>query len=141
MIAGLSNFLLGGFASILFILYVRSISKNMKTEYLNYAIGLIIAALIYVGFAIWHMEYNWLPLEVGGVLIYGLLAYLGLRYSIWFLALGWASHVLWDIILHMNDSIQFVPDWYPPVCLIFDLVLAGYIIYRLKSNSAVIERS
>ena len=134
MIAGLSNFLLGGIASILFIFYVRSISKNVNTEFLNYAIGLIIAALIYVGFAIWHMEYSWLPLEVGGVVIYGLLAYLGLRYSIWFLALGWASHVLWDIILHMNDSIQFVPDWYPPVCLIFDLVLAGYIIYRLKSQ-------
>ena len=48
MIAGLSNFLLGGFASILFILYVRSISKNMKTEYLNYAIGLIIAAIYVV---------------------------------------------------------------------------------------------
>ncbi len=141
MIEGLSKFLLGGLASILFILYVRNIRKNVKTEFLDYAIGLIIAALIYVGFEIWHMEYSCLSLEVGGVVIYGFLAYLGLRYSIGFLAFGWASHIFWDIMIHMNNTTQFVQDWYPPAYLILDLVLARYIIYRLINNTKVIEKT
>jgi hypothetical protein len=50
------------------------------------------------------------------------------------LALGWAFHAAWDAALHKLTAAPFVPDWYPLVCLSFDLVLAGYIIVSFKRS-------
>ena len=122
---------LGVVCSVLYIYYIRRINNSLKTEFLNFAIGLIIAALIYVCFALWHQKSEWYFLEWSGVILYGALAYLGFKYSAWFLVLGWSTHILWDVILHMNEKALFVPHWYPPVCLIFDLILAIYIGYNL----------
>ena len=47
-----------------------------------------------------------------------------------FLAIGWAAHVLWDVGWHFGESVAFVPSFYPPVCIGFDLVVAIYIFWR-----------
>ncbi|WP_404800445.1 transposase domain-containing protein, partial [Atlanticothrix silvestris] len=53
---------------------------------------------------------GWIVIEVAGVGIYGLLALLGLRYSNWWLMLGWMAHPLWDIGLHLvNQGSVFTP--------------------------------
>lgn len=101
------------------------------------AVALVITALIYVGFAIFGIltnsaNLNWLWLEIFGVGIYFLPAFLGVRKSMWFLAIGWAAHVLWDTILHFGENVTFVPDFYPPVCIGFDLVIAAYICWRFR---------
>jgi len=91
--------------------------------------GLVIAALIYVGFAIVGNNMEWLKIELVGVLLYGFFAYLASKQSVIFLGIGWALHVLWDLLLHSNGDSGFVPDWYPGACLGFDLVIAGYFIW------------
>lgn len=100
-----------------------------------FAGSLIIAALIYVGFASFGISfetstYNWLLVEILGVLIYTFFAYAGVKISAWFLAVGWIAHVLWDVGLHYGEATAFVPNFYPTVCIGFDIVFGVYIAYR-----------
>ena len=98
-------------------------------ELLFLTVGLVVAALIYVGFAIGGGQSKlWIAIEVAGVGVYGLLALLGLLYSNWWLMLGWMAHPLWDIGLHiLNKGAAFTPVWYAIACVSFDLVVAMYI--------------
>ncbi len=100
-----------------------------------FAGSLMIAALIYVGFAAFGISTetassNWLIVELIGFFIFSFFAYSGVKISAWFLAIGWIAHVLWDIGLHFGEAIAFVPSFYPPVCGGFDLVFGVYIAYR-----------
>ena len=92
-----------------------------------YAVGLVIAALIYVGFgAVGGAGGRWLALESLGVLLYGSAAWGGLRGRPWLLAVGWAAHVAWDVLLHLSGTgSEYTPHWYPWLCVSFDLVMAG----------------
>ena len=91
-----------------------------------YAVGLVIAALIYVGFgAAGGAGVRWLALEILGVLLYGAAAWGGLRGRPWLLAAGWAGHVAWDVLLHLSGAgSEYTPRWYPWLCVSFDLVMA-----------------
>ena len=111
-----------------FILLVRR-SGNFTREKRIYAIGLVVAAIIYVGFGLFSDSVGWKITELIGVPIYALFAWLGLKKSGWFLAAGWALHVFWDAGLH-GISTPFVPPWYIATCLGFDLLVAGYIGFR-----------
>jgi len=91
--------------------------------------GLVIAALIYVVFAIVGKDMEWMGIEVLGVVLYGAFAWLAAKKSIFFLSLGWGLHVFWDLLLHSGGHPAFVPSWYPGVCLGFDLVIAGYFLW------------
>lgn len=101
------------------------------------ALALVVAALIYVGFAVFGVwtksaNFSWLLLEILGVGIYFLFAFSGVKKSMWFLAIGWTAHVLWDTALHFGENAAFVPDFYPPVCIGFDLAVAAYIFWRFQ---------
>ena len=95
--------------------------------------GLVVAALIYVIFSFFSGSLQWILLEIGGVLLYLSFAVLSKRYSLWYLALGWGLHVLWDLLLHGED-LDFVPSWYPAVCLGFDIAIEGYVIWLRKER-------
>jgi hypothetical protein len=103
--------------------------------------GPLIAALIYVGFATASSAYvPWLVLETLGVGFYGALAWLGLRYSPWWLALGWATHPAWDVGLHLvGDGSAFTPAWYSVACVSFDLLVAVYLAAQVwkRPNTAL----
>ena len=88
--------------------------------------GLMAAAIIYVFFAILGGATSyWLILEALGVLFYGSLAWIGLRRHPSLIALGWLTHVAWDVLLHLSgDGAQYTPGWYPVLCFSFDLVIA-----------------
>ncbi|HKU77556.1 MAG TPA: DUF6010 family protein [Pyrinomonadaceae bacterium] len=119
---------IGVVLAIGFLLLVR-LSRSYAREKRSFAVGLIVAALIYVGFALFNDAPQWLLTELVGVAIYAVFAWLGLKKSGWFLAAGWALHPLWDAGLH-NYSTTFVPHWYIGGCIGFDLLLAAYISYR-----------
>jgi hypothetical protein len=91
------------------------------------AIGLGIAALIYVVFAVvGGGGARWLGIELAGLLGFAALAWMGIRSTALWLALGWTVHVAWDIGLHPEGAAPFVPSWYPLLCVGFDLIVAGY---------------
>lgn len=103
--------------------------QNYRGQKNFYAAGLIIAALIYVGFGMRADSYETALAEMLGVLLYLPFAVLGVLFSGWLLSLGWALHALWDVLLH-DRSTAFVPHWYPMFCLGFDLLLAARIGWR-----------
>ncbi len=102
------------------------------------AVGLIITALLYVGFALaGGASARWSALEVLGLLPFTLLAWLGLRRSMVWLALGWATHIGWDVGLHVGARAPaFVPAFFPVFCVGFDLLVAGYILARAYTSRA-----
>jgi hypothetical protein len=108
-----------------------------------YALGLLIAALIYVAFALaGHGSARWVALELIGVLLYGGAAWIGLRTAPLVLALGWAAHVGWDVLLHVRgDGAAYTPDWYPWFCVSFDLIVAGATLMRRGHESESASRS
>jgi hypothetical protein len=95
-----------------------------------YTIGLTVTALIYVIFALaGRGSARSVALEALGVLLYGALAWVGFHKSAALLALGWAMHVVWDVALHLQGAgAAYTPDWYPWVCVSFDLMVAGAVL-------------
>ncbi len=118
-------FFLGILLAIGFILLVRR-SRSYDKEKWTFAIGLVVTALIYVGLGLSDST-RWTLIELAGVPVYAIFAWLGLKKSGWFLAAGWALHPLWDAGLH-GVSTPFVPHWYIDGCIGFDLLVAGYIV-------------
>jgi hypothetical protein len=129
--------IIGGLIALAVLYAFRNLKDHQYRKF--FARTLIIAALIYVGFAIigiWFdtAGYNWLLVETAGVFIYTLLAYWGLQKSVWFLSIGWLAHVLWDVGLHFGDGVAFVPWFYPTVCIGFDIVFGVYIAYKFYNR-------
>lgn len=95
-----------------------------------FAIGLVVAAVIYLWFAIDSGSNGWIPLEALGIGLYGALAWLGITRSYNWLALGWLLHPIWDIALHfLGPGAHIVADWYAIACVSFDVAMAGYIYF------------
>lgn len=117
----------------LFVLLARRRKRHGEIRLL--ALGLVVAALIYIVLALAAgADRGWLALETAGVGLFGLLAWLGLRTSLWWLALGWAAHVGWDVGLHLDQMQTFVPAWYPLLCVGFDLVVAGFLLGQVSAD-------
>ena len=109
-----------------------------KGERRVYAIGLVVAALIYVVFGVvGGASARWLTIEIIGVLIYGVAAWVGLRGWPSLLALGWIAHVAWDVLLHVGGAgAEYTPPWYPWLCVSFDLVVAGAILISIRRDTS-----
>lgn len=105
-----------------YLLYARRARRDRRRVF---GIGLVVAAAVYIGFAATRGTVEDVLVESGGVVLFGILAFLGVRHSAYFLALGWAAHVGWDLLLHPVGVSSYTPWWYPVVCIGFDLVVAG----------------
>lgn len=101
------------------------------------AIGLFVAALVYllsaglVGASLGHTV-----LELFGVAVFGVIAVAGaLRWPV-LLAMGWAVHVAWDVLLHPAHEAGYAPWWYPALCTGFDFVVAAFVLVNWRQWSA-----
>ena len=108
-----------------------------RLETLMWAIYLALAALIYIGFALREAGEGWMKVELLGLLGYTTLGWLGTRGRGWLLALGWALHAAWDMVVHAGVPDLFVPVWYRWACLVFDFGAAGPIVWEETSISIV----
>lgn len=103
-----------------------------RTLTLLFGRSLLVAALIYLGFAVLWGTSTWVVIELAGVAAYGLFYWLALRSSLIWLSFGWLLHPVWDLVLHMHGpGAHVAPHWYAVACLSFDVVVAGYILYRV----------
>lgn len=112
---------------------VSKIYPNKEHAY--WRIGLIVAALIYVGFAVYGKNWEYLPIEFGGFVLYGAFAWMSKKFNLMWLSIGWGLHILWDVFLHAGAETSFVPSWYPGICLGFDIVIAIYIFWVYKRRT------
>jgi len=88
--------------------------------------GVIVTALCYVYFAVRaHAGPTLIAGEVGGVAIYGALALRGLRGSVWWIAVAWALHPIWDVAVQLvGPAREFAPTVFATACLTWDPVVA-----------------
>lgn len=128
--------LVGFAAAVLGILAVRRMYP--QKDHAFWRTGLVVAAIIYVFFSLFGGSLQWILIELGGVAVYLGFAILSKRHSLWFLALGWGLHVLWDVLLH-GQGLDFVPSWYPAACLGFDVAIAAYIVWLRRERLSVEE--
>ena len=128
----LLEIILGILLAAISVFLTAKIFPNKDHAY--WRIGLIIAALIYVGFAIFGQAWEHLPMEIGGLLIYSLFAFLSKKYALYWLSLGWIFHIGWDLFLPVHSHATFIPGWYPGICLGFDIVIAAYIFWLYRKR-------
>ena len=105
-----------------------------------YAIALIIAALIYVGFSLLSQNTTWIFTEIAGVIVFSIISFIGIN-SPWFLAMGWLIHPAWDLLIVNHNLTVFVPQWYPTLCIGYDILMALYIAWKChekqENNSSI----
>jgi hypothetical protein len=87
-----------------------------------YGVALVVAALIYVGFAVLGgADARWLGIEAFGVALFGAAAYVGVTAAPLVLALAWIAHISWDFF---HSGSAYTPGWYIFLCAGFDAVIA-----------------
>lgn len=130
---------LGGGAAALVPLWLvkREARRRSKThpqfEAQAWALFLFIAALIYVGFAVFNgAEPQWIGIELAGLAAYSLIAFVGAKKWPLLVGPGWLAHALWDQMVHPGGHPGFVPDWYVPLCLGFDVVVGVTLMTTLR---------
>ncbi|WP_341503687.1 DUF6010 family protein [Gallaecimonas sp. GXIMD4217] len=117
----------GVIGSAALIRFARQKPPESRLNIFGYA--LIIASLIYVGFAALDSNLSWVGIESVGVLIYGVFFILSKSRGMYLLALGWLLHPVWDTVLHLfGVGSSFAPDWYATMCISFDITVACYLL-------------
>lgn len=106
-------------------IYIKRFKE--KTRLTIAALALLIAALIYVLFALVSRNQLFITIEIVGLMLFLLLIWLAYQYSFWFIVLGWLLHVLWDMGLYPAETVPYVPQWYAWFCVGFDIVMALYV--------------
>jgi len=117
---------------VVFVFFVRS-QRGRERRVL--AIGLSLAAAIYVVFAlVTRAGWQWLIVELAGASAYTVIAVLGVRRTPGWLVLGWATHPVWDMGVHLlNGATDFAPSSYELACISFDWLVAFFILKTSES--------
>jgi hypothetical protein len=127
---------LGAVLALPYVAYART----RRRPAVLFAAGLIVAAAIYVVFALFAADWRSVLVELGGVLLFAAIAFGGLRWPSYLLAIGWLAHAGWDLLLHPVQLSGHAPWWYPALCIGFDLVVAGSITGAIRGSRAVSGR-
>lgn len=95
------------------------------------AILLSIIASIYIGFALSDGREREIGLEIGAASVFILFAVGGLWLNPYLWPLGLILHALWDFMHHDSGVQTKVPQWYPPICVVVDVLLAVFLLVWL----------
>ncbi|NEO84219.1 MAG: hypothetical protein F6J87_08195 [Spirulina sp. SIO3F2] len=87
----------GSLLGLVFVAIIRQATQELNIL----ATSLFLAALIYLGFAIWYQVPTiWLQVELLGMGCYGTVAlWGGWQQSKIILMIGWLLHPVWDVVL------------------------------------------
>ena len=91
-----------------------------------YAMGLVLIAAIYIGFAVADGRPNVIVAESAVASVFVVLAGIAVTGSVWLIVVGLVGHCLKDLWQHRR---QFVATtrWWPPFCVVVDWVAAAFI--------------
>jgi hypothetical protein len=92
-----------------------------------YALGLILIAAIYIGFAVADGRPAVIVVESCVCAVFVLLAAAGVTGPAWLLVLGFIGHGLKDLWQHRSHYVVNT-RWWPPFCLVVDWVVAAILI-------------
>jgi len=110
---------------------LRQRARYPKYEVWSWALFLFPLPLIYVGFAVFNgASEQWIWVELAGLALFGLVAWAGASRWPVLIGVGWLAHALWDQVLHPGGSPGYVPAWYPPLCVGFDVCIGAALTVR-----------
>ena len=91
-----------------------------------YAMGLVLIAAIYIGFAVADGRPNVIVAESAVASVFVVIAGIAETGSVWLIVVGLVGHGLKDLWQHRR---QFVATtrWWPPFCVVVDWVAAAFI--------------
>jgi hypothetical protein len=113
---------------VLALIFVRVVGGQMDAPRLRlFAIGLAVAAGIYVAFALVAQSGEWIAVELIVAITFLVTAFVAARSAL-LLGMAWMLHVGWDAIHLRYLEGAIAPAWYPPLCIAFDLVVGAYLI-------------
>ncbi len=95
------------------------------------AIIMSIIAAIYVGFALADGRTTIIIQELVAAAFFILLALMGLWLNPYFWVAAYFLHGVWDWFHHEQAITTKVPDYYPPVCVVVDWMLAAFLLIWL----------
>lgn len=96
-----------------------------------YPTVMIVIAAYYVLFAVMAGSGRILVLEIAVASAFLLLAIIGYKTSLWFVALALVGHGVFDILHHALFENPGVPHWWPGFCLVFDAIFGGILAVQL----------
>ncbi len=121
--------LIGCLAAVLFIAIVR---RSDLPEGNLFATGLLLAAVIYVCFALLWGQEGSVRFEATGVFIFSFFAFIARRFGVVWVGIGWLLHIVWNYLFHIVGPAAYLsPDWYPWFCIGFDAVVGVYVLWRV----------
>ena len=106
----------------LFCVYTVPVSHQLFALFLAYT------ACVYAGAALSDSRTIWLSIEALISLLFFQFAFLGLLYSPIWLVAGFTLHGIWDLLHHPRVIKTKVVKWFPPLCAVFDFVVAIFIM-------------
>jgi hypothetical protein len=98
-----------------------------------YALGVIVIASIYVGFAVGDGRPKVIAVESAVAMGFVIVAAAAITGSPWLLVAGLAGHGLKDLWQHRT---HFVANtrWWPPFCMVVDWVVAAIIVVEISAG-------
>ena len=98
-----------------------------------YALGLVVIASVYVGFAVADGRPKVIAVESSVTFVFVVVAAAALTGSPWLLVAGLAGHGLKDLWQHRS---HFVANtrWWPPFCMVVDWVVAAIIVGEIAAG-------
>ncbi|UWQ95509.1 hypothetical protein K3728_17845 [Rhodobacteraceae bacterium M385] len=82
----------------------------------------------YIGFAARADSATVFWMELAVAMLFGLTAVLGITVHWAFLPAGLALHAVWDLLHHNRGFGAAVPNWYIPMCAVFDGLAALFLV-------------
>ncbi len=106
-------------AIVLFLSHATGLYKSRGV----YPVTLMAIAIFYIVFAAEHQGREGVIFQSLIAAIFFVLAFAGYVKSLWLVVIGLGAHGIFDVIYHGKDS-NPAPDWWGPLCLGADLLLA-----------------
>jgi hypothetical protein len=99
-----------------------------------YPVVTIVIASYYALFAVMGASTHALVLESLAGAVFLAAAVAGFKSSLWLVAAALAAHGVFDLVHGTVISNPGVPGWYPRFCLTFDVTIAAYLAWLLRSG-------
>jgi hypothetical protein len=98
-----------------------------------YAVGLVLIAAVYVGFAVADGRPKVIAVESSVTFAFVVVAAVAITASPWLLVAGLAGHGLKDLWQHRSHLVANTRCW-PPFCMVVDWVVAAIIVGEIAAG-------
>ena len=112
-------------AFLAFMATKSTLSAGVLDSFTFHPLILVVMAVVYIVFSLIDGRRNIILLEVSIAVVFLVIALIGLWVLPLAVGVGLIMHGLWDIVHHPKAVTTKVPGWYPPLCAVYDFLLAG----------------